>query len=900
MVNKFFSIVIPTRERHDTLKYSIQSVINQTYKDFELVIMDNYSSPETASVVALFNDERINYYRSPERLSMSDNWELGLSKATGEYVFVLGDDDALMPDGLEVCLNLINKYNVKIISWFRSQYWWPNAVVPWNRNRLFLNLSHMAYVWNTKDILQKFYQQEAMFEHLPMLYNSFVNKSVISQIKSVYGKYFMSAIPDAYSGIVNAYFSDTYLYSFRNLSLAGLSRHSTGTSTGYSSLGSKPLEDFIKEQKRGNTVGSNPILVSSNNLELTIADVQIRTKELFFPDDKQVEFNLKNLLNVAAARINRDPSNYQKTLKDIKAIAQKNGISISELDIPAKLAKEPEAYQGPIGNPEGAVSTLVINCEQVGVAHVAQAAMLAQGILPRIESLDVNNIVGTFKKQDYLENPEQAKPKIVVDGVFFQLYQTGIARVWRSLLEEWAENGFAKYIVVLDRAGTAPKMRGIWYRNVPRYDYTSTDADREMLQQVCDEEGADLFISSYYTTPLTTPSVFMTYDMVPEVVGANLDEPMWREKHNGIRHAGSYITISENTARDLLKVFPNISSDLVTVAHCGVKSTFSPATLEDVNRIKTKYGISKPYFIVVGAGNGYKNTILFFQAFSQLYSKHGFEIVCTGSGALLQDEFRAYTSGSVVHMLQLCDEELKAAYSGAVALVYPSQYEGFGLPVLEAIACGCPVITCPNSSIPEVAGKAALYVNDADINGLANALCDVQKPEVRSSLIAAGLEQAKNFSWSKMAKTVSSALIDATLLPLKVGEINLIAFPDWEQPEESLALELEHVIRALATHPDRSHITLLIHADNISDDDANLVLSTAAMNLLMQEDLDVSEGSQISLIGNLAAIQWEALFPRLHGRIVLEDENQQAIAAVKAENIPTFDLYSFSSSIKLA
>ncbi|MBD1921226.1 FkbM family methyltransferase [Microcoleus sp. FACHB-831] len=523
------------------------------------------------------------------------------------------------------------------------------------------------------------------------------------------------------------------------------------------------------------------------------------------------------------------------------------------------------------------------------------------GVLP-IAKKEKDNVWQFLQPDAQLRQKATIKkisPIIIIDGVFFQLYKTGIARVWQSLLEEWAENGFAQHIVVLDRAGTSPKIPGIHYRSVPPYDYGATDGDRQMLQEVCDEQDADLFISTYYTTPLSTPSVFMAYDMIPEVMEWDLANPMWCEKNHGIQEASGYLAISESTARDLVKFFPHISPELVTVAPCGVKSTFSPASLEEINQFKTKYGISKPYFIIVGTG-GYKNTILFFQAFGQIHSKEGFEIVCTGSGGFLQDEFRVHTSGSVVHMLQLSDEELKAAYSGAVALVYPSKYEGFGLPVLEAIACGCPVITCPNSSIPEVAGKAALYVNDADINGLANALCDVQKPEVRSSLIAAGLEQAKNFSWSKMAKTVSSALIDATLLPLKVGEINLIAFPDWEQPEESLALELEHVIRALATHPDRSHITLLIHADNISDDDANLVLSSAAMNLLMQEDLDVSEGSQISLIGNLAAIQWEALFPRLHGRIVLEDENQQAIAAVKAENIPTFDLYSFSSSIKLA
>ena len=477
-------------------------------------------------------------------------------------------------------------------------------------------------------------------------------------------------------------------------------------------------------------------------------------------------------------------------------------------------------------------------------------------------------------------------PTIVIDGVFFQLYRTGIARVWNSLLQEWAKDGFSQHLIILDRAGTAPKIAGIRYLTIPPYNYQTTDADREMLQQVCDREGADLFISTYYTTPLSTPSVFMAHDMIPEVLQANLNEQMWKEKHHGIRHASGYISVSENTARDLTRFFPEIPLESIIVAYEGVDSLFSPASQKDINSFKTKYGISKPYFLSVGGGADYKNTILLFKAFGKLASKQGFEIICTGSGVVLEGEFRNYTSGTVVHKLQFSDEELRLAYSGAVALIYPSKYEGFGLPVLEALACGCPVITCPNGSIPEVAGEAALYVNDEDVEGLTDALCEVQKPKIRNSLIAAGLQQAQKFSWLKMAQTMSAALINATLLPLNLRDINLIVFPDWSQPEESLGLELEGVVRAIATHPDKTKITLLVDSSNISDEDANLVLSSVVMNLLMAEDLDVSDGPEISLIGKLSEIQWSVLMSRLYRRIVLEHENNKAIAQAKADDIP--------------
>ena len=352
--------------------------------------------------------------------------------------------------------------------------------------------------------------------------------------------------------------------------------------------------------------------------------------------------------------------------------------------------------------------------------------------------------------------------KIVIDGVFFQHNATtGIARVWRELLSEWVANGFAQNIMVLDRGGTAPKIPGIKYHSVEQYNYREAQSDRQILEQICQQEEADLFVSTYYTTPLSTPSVFMAYDMVPEVLGQNLDDPMWQQKHYGIRHASAYMAISEKTARDLGTFFPHISPESVTVAPCGVNSNLFPATPEEISGFKLKYGINKPYFLLVGqriGWKGYKNAMLFFRAFSQFEAREHFDIICVGSNLQLEPELQAYIPRKKVSLLQLNDEELRVAYSGAVALIYPSKYEGFGLPLVEAMACGCPVITCPNASIPEVAGNAALYVDDKDVQGLLTALGEVQKPEVRQELIVKGFEQANKFSWSKMATIVSSTL----------------------------------------------------------------------------------------------------------------------------------------------
>src|SRR3954469_17118440 len=102
MTERLYSIVMPTRERADVLHSAISTILKLTRPNYELIVMDNCGSPATREVVEGFANARIRYFRAPERLSMADNWEMGLAQARGDYVTFLGDDDGIMPDALEI------------------------------------------------------------------------------------------------------------------------------------------------------------------------------------------------------------------------------------------------------------------------------------------------------------------------------------------------------------------------------------------------------------------------------------------------------------------------------------------------------------------------------------------------------------------------------------------------------------------------------------------------------------------------------------------------------------------------------------------------------------------------------------------------------------------------------
>ena len=361
---------------------------------------------------------------------------------------------------------------------------------------------------------------------------------------------------------------------------------------------------------------------------------------------------------------------------------------------------------------------------------------------------------------------EAEQGPIVVDGVIFQYHRNtgGVVRVWQSHLREWLDAGFARRLLFLDRGGAAPRFPGLRTRSLPRWDPDGTAVDSLLLQRVCDEEAAALFVSTYYTTPIATPSLMLVYDLIPERLGLDMSDPIWDEKRLAVEHASSYACISESTRNDLHELEPASRGKQADVVPLGVEGLFRPASTDDVAAFRTAHDIDRPYLLLVGERrgvDGYKNTELLFRALHGWSELGDHEVVCVGGQTHIEPELRLAGPNVRTRRLSLSDAELRLAYAGAVALVYPSRYEGFGLPVAEAMACGCPVITTKLASLPEVAGDAALYVDPDDPQELREALDAVRGPDRRAAMVATGASRASAFRWDQASAALATALSDA-------------------------------------------------------------------------------------------------------------------------------------------
>ena len=237
----------------------------------------------------------------------------------------------------------------------------------------------------------------------------------------------------------------------------------------------------------------------------------------------------------------------------------------------------------------------------------------------------------------------------------------------------------------------------------------------------------------------------------------------WSTDHN-VRTATHLIADSEATRDDILRYYP-MDSSRVTVVYPGVDPAYHPVTGRDErNAVLERYGIDGDYLLYVGTLQPRKNVERLVAAYGLLRETGRLEarLVLVGRKGWLPDGILQAVQASRAPIMMtgyVPPEDMPALYSGAMALVLPSLFEGFGLPALEAMACGTPVIAANASSLPEVVGDAGILVDPLDVDDLARGILRIaSSPGLRRELGDRGLERAQRFTWQAAAKATLEVL----------------------------------------------------------------------------------------------------------------------------------------------
>ena len=283
-------------------------------------------------------------------------------------------------------------------------------------------------------------------------------------------------------------------------------------------------------------------------------------------------------------------------------------------------------------------------------------------------------------------------------------------------------------------------------------------------------EGAALAHVHYFVSPrLACPAVVTVHDIsyarAPELFSRR-DRTLLRLVRGSVRRAARVIAVSEFTRADVCDHYDLDPSRVVAISN-GVSDQFRPQPGAQ-ERVRERFGIDRPYVLCVGALQPRKNIPLAIEAYAQLVGRGTeCELVVAGGdrgGRLeaLDAILRTRLTGRVHLVGHVEDEQLPALYSAARALVFPSLYEGFGLPALEAMACGTPVIASNTTGLAEAVGDAGLTVDPLSAEELAEALRRVLTDgSLRERLIAAGHARAAEFTWARTARATADVYREA-------------------------------------------------------------------------------------------------------------------------------------------
>ena len=364
--------------------------------------------------------------------------------------------------------------------------------------------------------------------------------------------------------------------------------------------------------------------------------------------------------------------------------------------------------------------------------------------------------------------------KIIVDGRCIPNQLDGTGRVAINVIKALSETDRDLSLTVLIRSDLSDKIRerlpkAIEIVNIPYRHIHPYTAFR--LGSVVDKFAADLFFSPHMLQPIfmKTPSVITLHDTM-------WFDKTWTQAQGrpfrmfagklyfrslvevSVRKSSRIIVPSKSTHQDILRFWPHRFQDCHVVLH-GTDPMFVAAdSLSRKEDRINKLGLNGVrFFLHVTNGKPYKNTPRVIEAFVKATYNSDVCLAIVGRKSVFASQIRSLIAESnaekrIKFLGHVDDEDIVALFQSARALIFPSLFEGFGLPVVEAMACGCPVITSTRGSLAEVAGNAALIVNPESTDEISHAIIELENHELlRQSLIKKGFERAQQFCWRKAA-----------------------------------------------------------------------------------------------------------------------------------------------------
>ena len=224
------SIIIPTRERAATFVHCLRTVTDQTYASLEIIVSDNASTDVTQSIVAENADPRIRYVNPGKRLNMSANWEFALSHARGDWIGFVGDDDGMLPGGVEAMLAIAGRGATRLVRCRPCDYLWPQLTGT-RDGRLVVPTGRGETLGSGRDALEQLMAGEIAYTRLPTVYSGgFAHTELIAAGRSPDGRFFHSRIPDLYSAVRLTALGVPYMFSEIPFAINGISAMSTGVS----------------------------------------------------------------------------------------------------------------------------------------------------------------------------------------------------------------------------------------------------------------------------------------------------------------------------------------------------------------------------------------------------------------------------------------------------------------------------------------------------------------------------------------------------------------------------------------------------------------------------------------------------------------------------------------------